>query len=132
MSAILPWLVILAFIVLLFLLTVILRYISYRETLALADKGLVRRQKQSDGKDTLRWGIVITAVGLALCLGLWPIGFLAGGDSYPLGFGPWMVIGIVPAFAGLALILIYRLTYDRQKPEAPPSPAERAEGRDVD
>jgi hypothetical protein len=49
------------------------------------------------------------------------------GDIYPLGLGPWMVIGFVPTFFGLALILIYALTYDRQKPEKYPSPAEPAE-----
>jgi len=126
MSDIIPWLVILAFIALLFTLIVIMRYINYRETLAWAERGLVRPQKQSDGKDTLRWGIVITAVGLALCVGLWPIGFLAG-YIYPLGLGPWMLIGIVPTFFGLALILIYVLTYDRQKRVTPPHPAEPAE-----
>jgi hypothetical protein len=125
MSDIIPWLVILAFIVLLFTLIVIMRYINYRETLALAEKGLVRTQKQSDGKDTLRWGIVITAVGLALCVGLWPIGFMAG-NIYPLGLGPWMLIGILPTFFGLALILIYVLTSDRQKPVTPPPTAEPA------
>jgi hypothetical protein len=126
MFAIIPWLVILAFSGLLFTLIVILRYINYRETLALAEKGLLRPQKPSDGKETLRWGIVIMAIGLALCVGLWPIGFLPG-DAYPLGLGPWMVIGIVPTFFGLALILIYALTYERQKPVTPPSPAEPAE-----
>jgi hypothetical protein len=130
MSIIIPWLTVLAFIVLLFTLIVILRYINYRETLALAEKGLVRPQKQSDGKDALRWGIVITAVGLALCVGLWPIGFLPGVDTYPLGFGPWMVIGIVPTFFGLALILIYVLTHDRQRPVAPPPPAKPEESVD--
>jgi di/tricarboxylate transporter len=127
MSDIIPWLVILAFIVLLFALIVILRYINYRETLALAEKGLVRAQRQSDGKDSLRWGIVLTAVGVALCLGLWPLGFLPGADTYPLGLGPWMLIGILPTFFGLALILVYVLTYDRHKPVAPPSPVEQAD-----
>jgi hypothetical protein len=126
MFDIIPWLVILAFSGLLFTLIVIMRYINYRETLALAEKGLIRPQKQSDGKETLRWGIVITAIGLALCVGLWPIGFLPG-DDYPFGLGPWMVIGIVPTFFGLALILIYALTYDRRKSVTPPSPTEQAE-----
>ena len=69
---------------------------------------------------------MITAVGLALCVGLWPIGFMAG-NIYPLGLGPWMLIGILPTFFGLALILIYVLTYDRRKPALPPSPAEPSE-----
>lgn len=132
MSAIIPWLVILVFIVLLFALIVILRYIRYRETLALAEKGLVRPQKRSNGKDALRWGILITAIGLGLCLGLWPIGFLDGIDTYPFGFGPWMLIGIVPTFFGLALILIYQLTDDRQDRRTTPPHAESDESGNDD
>jgi hypothetical protein len=127
MSDIIPCLAILAFLVPVFALIVIMRYINYRETLALAEKGLVHPQKQRDGKDTLRWGIVITAVGLALCVGLWPIGFIPGIGTYPLGLGPWMLVGIVPTFIGLALILVYVLTYDRQKPGTAASLAEPAE-----
>jgi hypothetical protein len=126
MDDVIPCLGILAIVTLLFALIVIMRYINYRENLALADKGMVRPQKQSDGKDTLRWGIAITAVGLALCLGLWPIGFMAG-NFYPLGLGPWMLIGIIPTFFGLALILIYVLTYDRRKPTTPSSLEEPAD-----
>jgi sterol desaturase/sphingolipid hydroxylase (fatty acid hydroxylase superfamily) len=126
MSELIPCMAILAFFVPLFALIVIMRYISYRETLALAEKGLVRPPKRSnDGKDALRWGIAITAVGLALCVGLWPLGFLAG-NTFPLGLGPWMLIGFVPTFFGLALILIYVLTYDRQKPQ-PPRPDSTAD-----
>ena len=50
MSDIIPWLVILAFIVLLFTLIVIMRYINYRETLALAEKGLVRTKSKVTAK----------------------------------------------------------------------------------
>lgn len=91
-----------------------LRYMRYKETLALADKGLVRPQKNgngtSNGKGALRWGIVITALGVAMCIGLYPFGWLAGGTTFPLNFGPWMVIGLIPTFFGLALILIYVAT----------------------
>lgn len=90
-------------------LIILLRYISYRETLALAEKGIPRPERNRDGKDALRWGIVITAVGTALCLGLYPLGANFG-DIYPYGLGPWMLLGFVPLFVGLALILIYVLT----------------------
>lgn len=99
-----------------------IRYLNYRETLALAEKGLVRpeRQQQNGGKSTLIWGIIIAAVGLALCLGLWPIGMVGyGSNAYPLGFGPWMLFGLVPLFFGLALILVYVLTRDTKKRELP-------------
>ena len=58
----------LGFFVLLFGFIALMRYLNYRETLALAEKGLVRggrlRGNGGNGKDTLRWGIVITAVGM--------------------------------------------------------------------
>ena len=85
-----------------------LRYMNYRETIALAEKGLTRpEQKPRSG--LLRWGIIITALGLALSLGLYPLGFSAGYD-YPLHLGPWMLGGLVPLFLGLALILSHFLT----------------------
>jgi hypothetical protein len=99
-----------------FILT--MRYLVYRETLFLAEKGLVRPERpRRDGKDTLRWGIVIAAIGLALCLGMWPLGMSSGGPSYPLGLGPWMLFGLVPLFFGLALIAIYLFTRESRKPE---------------
>lgn len=105
-----------AVLVVIFGFILLMRFISYRETLALAEKGLMRPERsQRDNKDTLRWGIIIGALGLALCLGLWPIGI--SNSSYPLGIGPWMLFGLLPLFFGLALILIYVLTHDKKKPE---------------
>ena len=85
-----------------------LRYMNYKETLALAEKGLTRPDSKNP-KGLLRWGVVITALGIALTLGLYPIGFFAG-SSYPLHLGPWMLGGFVPVFLGLALILLHYLT----------------------
>jgi hypothetical protein len=104
--------------VFLFSLLAFMRYMNYRETLALAEKGLVRpdRMRGGNGKDTLRWGIAIAAVGMALCVGLYPIGF-RGGSSFPLGLGPWMLAGLLPMFFGLGLILIYVLTREDKKEE---------------
>jgi len=85
-----------------------LRYLNYRETITLAEKGLTRpEQKAGDG--LLRWGILITGLGLALSLGLYPVGFSSGYD-YPLHLGPWMLGGFVPLFLGLGLILLHLLT----------------------
>ena len=85
-----------------------LRYMNYKETLALAEKGLTPPESKNT-KGLLRWGIIITALGLALTLGLYPIGFFAG-SSYPLHLGPWMLGGFVPLFLGLALVLLHYLT----------------------
>ncbi len=89
------------------------RYMQYRETVVLAEKGLVRPTSVS-GNDSaaLRWGIVIAAIGLALSIGLYPVGFMidARTSTFPLRFGPWMLIGIIPLFFGLALVLIHIVT----------------------
>jgi hypothetical protein len=82
----------------------LMRYISYRETLALAEKGLVRPAKdRSNGQNALRWGIVIASVGIALIVGLFPIG------------GPLLLVGLIPTFFGLGLVLIYVLTRESDK-----------------
>jgi hypothetical protein len=85
-----------------------LRYMNYRETIALAEKGLTRPETKNS-KGFLRWGIIITGLGLALSLGLYPIGFSTG-NGYPLHLGPWMLGGFVPLFLGLGLLLLHFLT----------------------
>lgn len=85
-----------------------IRYINYKETLALAEKGLSRLETKN-GKVLLRWGIIVTALGIALTLGLYPIGFFSW-SSYPLHLGPWMLGGFVPLFLGLGLVLLHYLT----------------------
>jgi hypothetical protein len=67
------------------------------------------RPESKNTKGLLRWGIIITALGVALTLGLYPIGFFAG-DAYPLHLGPWMLGGFVPLFLGLGLVLLHYLT----------------------
>lgn len=85
-----------------------MRYINYKETMGLAEKGLVRPESKP-GKRYLRWGIVTTALGLAFSFGLYPLGF-SEGDEFPLHFGPWMLVGLIPLFVGLSLVLIHYLT----------------------
>lgn len=110
--------VIVAIFLIVFGFAAFVRYLRYKETLALAERGLVRPEPSPrNGKDTLRWGVIITAVGLALCLGLYPLGFLNSfGSRFPLYFGPWMLLGLIPTFFGLGLILIYVLTYEDKPP----------------
>ncbi|MEP7137272.1 MAG: DUF6249 domain-containing protein [Chloroflexota bacterium] len=85
-----------------------LRYMNYKEALALAEKGLTKPEARSS-KGFLRWGILITALGFALSLGLYFIGFDSA-NTYPLHLGPWMLGGFVPLFLGIGLILIHFLT----------------------
>ena len=108
MSDLFPCLGLIGALAIIFGFLAFMRYINYKETIALAEKGLTRpEQKKSSG--FLRWGILITGLGLALSLGLYPIGFSAG-DGYPLHLGPWMLGGFVPLFLGLGLILLHFLT----------------------
>ena len=86
----------------------LLRYLSYRETIALAEKGLSPPEKKNS-KPLLRWGVIITALGLVFTLGLYLLGLLVEGN-YPLHLGPWMLGGLIPLFFGLALVLLHYLT----------------------
>ena len=115
----------LGFFGLLFAFIILMRYLSFRETLALAEKGLVRadRSRGGNGHDALRWGISMTAIGLALCLSLYPIGLLPG-MNFPLGIGPWMMVGFLPTFFGLGLILIHVLTHEKSEASARPEAKE--------
>jgi hypothetical protein len=85
-----------------------IRYMNYKEAITLAEKGLPRPEQKTRA-GLLRWGILVTALGLALSLGLYPLGFLAG-ENYPFHLGPWMLGGFVPLFLGLGLILLHFLT----------------------
>lgn len=85
-----------------------LRYMKYKETVTLAEKGLSQPEGET-GKYLLRWGILITALGAALTIGLLFVGVDAG-TNYPLGLGPWMLAGLIPLFLGLAMILIHYLS----------------------
>jgi hypothetical protein len=46
-------------------------------------------------------------------LGLYPFGWLAAPGEFPLNFGPWMLVGLIPTFFGLSLIVIYLVTRDK-------------------
>lgn len=92
------------------------RYLRFRETVVLAEKGLLRAERAHSDRNTLSWGIVIAAVGLALCIGVYPFGYLGNaGRQFPLHFGPWMLVGLLPLFFGLGLVLIYVVTTREEK-----------------
>ena len=92
----------------------LMRYFRYKETVALAEKGLLRESRRHKSRNTLRTGVVVTAVGLALSCGLMPVGLLITdpgvSERLPLGFfGPWMIVGLLPIFVGLGLIVVHAL-----------------------
>jgi hypothetical protein len=109
MRDLIPCLGLLGALVIIFGFLAFIRYMNYKETIVLAEKGLTRPEDPKTKPGLLRWGIVITALGLALSVGLYPLGYSAG-DIYPLHLGPWMLGGFVPLFLGLGLILLHVLT----------------------
>lgn len=108
MDTLIPCLGFIAALAIIFGFLAFLRYMNYKETLALAEKGLTKPESKSN-KRLLHWGIVITALGFALTLGLYTIGFDSA-DSYPLHLGPWMLGGFVPLFLGIGWVLLHYLT----------------------
>jgi hypothetical protein len=84
----------------------VMRYISYRERVALlehgADLDLILRNQQLSrrGNRGILWAGTITATsGLGLLAGLWM-----------LGPGIWLMAGFVPLFIGLGMLGIYYVT----------------------
>lgn len=124
LAALLAWLLALA----IFLgFIVLLRYIDHRERMALIKRGFhpnsLRRSRK--GLGVLRAGLIILMVGLALTVGLYPLGFLLPPDytvSLPLRVGPWLLPGLIPLGVGVALIISYYLAPESDLPptDAPP------------
>lgn len=96
---------------------VALRYLHHREKMALISKGInpagLRRQRRSRGM--LRAGLITSMVGLALTIGLYPIGFfLPSTLAIPFHLGPWLLPGLIPLGVGMALIFSYYLEQNAQ------------------
>lgn len=108
MNDIIPCLGVVGSLAIIFGFLAFLRYMNYKETITLAEKGLTRPEPNSN-KRLLRWGILVTAIGFALTIGLYSIGFDSA-NNYPLHLGPWMLGGFVPLFLGLGLVLLHYLT----------------------
>ncbi len=69
------------------------RYLRYKETVTLAEQGLLRPSKVKQNRDSARWGYIFLFLGIAFTLGM-----------LTLGIGPWLLVGFVPLFFGIALI----------------------------
>jgi len=92
-----------------------MRYLRYKETIALAEKGLIRqRHHGANGRDTLRWGILITFVGLALSIGICPLAIFT---ETPEALVVGILVGLVPMFFGLGLITVHALNRKEQAEE---------------
>lgn len=128
-----------AFLIVIFGTIIVLRWFKHREIMAMVEKGVLPEQyaqytsasRGQRSRGMMGWGIAVTALGLALMAGLWPLGFARMGAEgpYPLRFGPWMLFGLIPLFIGLALLIIYFVTRKEEKEEmAAPDTPEPLEG----
>lgn len=89
---------------------VMLRYLHHRETMALISHGINPERRRRRSRGMLRAGLIITMVGLALTIGLYPVGFfLPAIFATPFHLGPWLLPGLIPLGVGTALIGSYYL-----------------------
>jgi hypothetical protein len=69
------------------------RYLRHLRDMAMIEQGMDPRTTPA-GQPSLSGALTIIAVGLALTLGMGTI-----------GFGPWLLAGLIPLFIGLARLL---------------------------
>lgn len=114
------------------------RYMEHRERMAMILRGITPPEKRPNTlsprpklarrSGVLQGGLITAMVGLALAIGLYPIGFLVPASlTTPDRLGPWLLAGLIPLAVGIALILGHYLTPGRPvdlangEPEALPS-----------
>ncbi len=118
LAALLAWLIALA----IFLgFIAVLRYIDHRERMAMIARGIdpYRPRRRRHGTGLLRAGLIVGMVGLALTIGLYPLGYIlpAVVTATPLHVGPWLLPGLIPLGVGAALVISYYLGQDSRPPD---------------
>ncbi len=119
LAALIGWLIALA---IFFGFIVLLRFIDHRERMALILRGIdpnsLRRQRRGVG--LLRAGLITAMVGLALTIGLYPLGFMlpVSITGAPFHFGPWLLPGLIPLGVGGALVIGHYLGQDGRPPHS--------------
>ena len=118
LAALLAWLIALA----IFLGFIAgLRYIDHRERMAMIARGIdpYRLRRRRHGTGLLRAGLIVGMVGLALTIGLYPLGYIlpAAVTATPLHVGPWLLPGLIPLGVGAALVISYYLGQDSRPPD---------------
>ena len=113
---------------------VLLRYIEHRERMALISRGIDpnRLRRQRRGVGVLRAGLIIAMVGLALTIGLYPLGFMLPSaiTETPLHLGPWLLSGLIPLGVGGALVIGYYLDQGNQPPHPHDSEGDEPQVKD--
>lgn len=92
------------------------RYLDHRERMTMIARGLTPPDRHtlpraSRSTALLRGGLITAAVGVAITLGLYTVGWVlpAPFSTVPGRFGPWLLPGLIPTGVGVALILSYYL-----------------------
>lgn len=139
MATVVPCIATFTFFALVFGFIMIWRWFRHRELMAQIQHGYVPSDQRAETANArgshklLGRGLALTALGLALLIGLYPFGFVTQ-EPWPLHFGPWMLLGLIPLFIGLAFLVTYyagrqnhgaQEAEGRHKEEAPNKP-ERA------
>ena len=85
------------------------RFLQHKETMALAEKGLMPAEDPKDkSKNILRWGMIFSILGAILVLALIPFAW----NNYWSLF----LLGLLPLALGLGLTLIYVFAQDNPAP----------------
>ncbi len=86
-----------------------MRYLRYKETIELAKQGILRSDMRRGGKRTssrsLRWGVILTMMGIVMTCGLSTIGL----DPHNEILGPWLLGGLIPLGFGISFLIIDRM-----------------------
>lgn len=84
-----------------------LRYLRYKETLALAERGLLRPMRgRGNGRSSLKWGIMTACLGGGVACSLITAGAVSG-EAGLAALG--IILGVVPASFGFGLIVVDRV-----------------------
>ncbi len=109
---------------------VLLRYLHHKERMALITQGIHPATPRNEdpqrlirSRRMLRAGLIIAMVGLALTVGLYPVGFfLPTAITAPFHLGPWLLPGLIPLGVGVALIVSYYLEQNGQGSQTTQTP----------
>ncbi|HEY7347712.1 MAG TPA: hypothetical protein VH599_05290 [Ktedonobacterales bacterium] len=114
------------------------RYLEHRERMAMIARGITPPDKRRNTlpkpllirrAGVLHGGLITAMVGLALTLGLYPIGFYMPPSLVsPYHLGPWLLAGLIPLAVGCALILGHYLTPGRPMELPPAARTDHSEG----
>jgi hypothetical protein len=112
----------------------LLRYLDHRERMAMILRGITPPDKRGNRLPrpmlvrrtrVLQGGLITAMVGLALTVGLYPLGYILPPSLVaPYHLGPWLLAGLIPLAVGGALILGHYLTPGRPLDQAAQAPAD--------